>query len=89
MKTLALLALLALCIALPSCAFRAYYPNGHVACADYTDFEGTTEIKTRDFYLKRTGRQDASTPTRTAFREAGNAAFKLGLGTAGAVAPVP
>lgn len=81
--------LLALCLPLfSSCAVRVYYPNGHIAFADYTDFEGTTELRTKGFYFKRTGRQDASTPTRTAIRESGNLAFKLGLGAAGGAIPV-
>lgn len=54
-----------LCLSFASCASRVYYPNGHIAFADYTDFEGTTEIRTKGFYFRRTGRQDASTPTKT------------------------
>lgn len=81
------LLLLILCLSLCSCAVRVYYPTGKVAFADYTDFEGSTEIETKGFKFKRTGRQDASTPTRTTIGEVGNAAFKLGLGATGAVVP--
>lgn len=81
MKTL----LLCLCLATQACAVRVYYPNGRIAFADYTDFEGSTEIETKNFKFKRTGKQNASTPTRVAISEIGNTGLKLGLGAAGVV----
>ena len=76
-----------ICLLFPSCAFRAYYPNGKIAAADYTDFEGTTEVRTKGFYMKRTGRQDASTPTRTFVDGAGKIILSGGMAGAGALIP--
>lgn len=57
--------LLILCLPLCSCdGMRVYYPNGRPAFADYTNFSGTTELRAKGFYFKRTGTQDVATPRK-------------------------
>lgn len=46
------------------CAVRIYYPNGKPAFADYTNFNGTTELHNGKFWFKRSGVQDAAAPTK-------------------------
>lgn len=79
--------LIILSLTLAGCAHRAYYPNGKVATADYTNFQGVTEIRTKDFHYRREGTQDASTPTRTTLDGARGIILSTGAGaiTAGAL----
>jgi hypothetical protein len=67
------LAILGTVLLLQACAVTVKYPNGQTAFVDRTDFEGETVIQTRDFYMRRTGAQKASTATRAAGSVVGTA----------------